>query len=53
MDGVPSEQATEEPQPGDHLIELVRRKADELRAAGLIPAELEARLDAHAGKMSP
>lgn len=36
------------PQAHDPLIELVRREAADLRNSGLVPADLEARLDAHA-----
>lgn len=40
-----------EPSPGDRLDRMVREKAAEIRAAGLVPEDLEAQLDAHARAM--
>ena len=40
-----------EPLPDDRLDRMVREKAGEIRAAGLVPEDLETQLDAHAKAM--
>ena len=51
MNGAPGGPDGDEQLPDDRLVDLVRAKAAEIRSKGLVPPELEERLDARARAM--